>query len=594
MKSSTLTLPLTRGTGKTARSADFISLLPVNMLSVPPGVVTDSGFMRSFPGLEKTADVAGTSRGALYNMADNQVFRVCGETLYQSGIGIAQIVGRDRVSMDMSATSVAVAANGVLTYYKKEGTTATLSNWDAMTYYPGSKTTLLSGSKLSGGDASLKLTVTMTDKGSMSLTLTPVTTLGAAGEPLTLNIGADLNKTFNQAIPASGTPYFTEVIVSGFKVAGTTLTVSYTFNTNGASGDDNSTFLWMQTVEPTTVPTAQYDLGTVADVTHANSRYAWLKAGTNTFGVTDLDDETKPDRYRPFMTAESMPDPAIGIDTLNGDIVVFGTASTEFFTLTGYTDTTKPIYKSQRAMLIPIGIAGVHCKVLVQDGQSEQFAVLSHPATGNISVYLMSNGRYAEIASREILQVLSGLTQAQAAQSVLEYVTFDTHKLLMLRVTTGVFCYDLTSKLWTRLCSGINQASHTAVDYVFDGEALTVGDSSQAITGKVNTASGSQYGQRQECILYTPLMKADNARLYDFEMETATGTAAHVEHLMLSATTDGITYGTEFLLVNNGPQRYDQRILKRKLGYVRKNIGFKIRALSTQPFTVANCTLRIG
>ncbi|MDI3362187.1 packaged DNA stabilization protein [Lelliottia sp. V89_10] len=70
--------------------------------------------------------------------------------------------------------------------------------------------------------------------------------------------------------------------------------MSYTFNANGASGDDDSEFSWQHIVEPSSIDFAQYDLGEVADICHANGRYAWIKAGTNQWGVTDPSDETKP------------------------------------------------------------------------------------------------------------------------------------------------------------------------------------------------------------------------------------------------------------------------------------------------------------
>jgi len=136
VRGKTETLPLTPGTGKSALRANYVNRLPVNMLFVPPKVVNQSGYMRSFPGLVKTAGVAGLSRGVLLNAFDGRVYRLCGNTLYQSGTAVS---------------------------------------------------------------------------------------------------------------------------------------------------------------------------------THANARYAWLKKGTNTFGVTDINDESKPDRYRPFMTASALPDPAVGI-----------------------------------------------------------------------------------------------------------------------------------------------------------------------------------------------------------------------------------------------------------------------------------------
>ena len=588
-KKPPIVLPLTKGNGKNPRTGDYVSLMPVNMLTISPGEVTDNGFLRSFPGIVKRSDVAGISRGARFNEADGLVYRVCGESLYRADNVIAQIPGYYRVSIASSNKSLAVAANGVLTFYQYDDQITTLDNWPSQRSYAGKTVVITSNNKTAGYGGSLTLTISMTDEGRLELTITPAASNGAQGADLVIKT-TELNKLIDQPAPASGTPYLTAVKLSGFVIAGTTLNLDYTFNLNGATGDDASIFTWRQIVEPTTISTAQYELGMIADVTHANGRYAWLKEGTNTFGVTDLSDETKPDQYRPFMTAESIPDPALAIDTLNGDIVIFGTKSTEFFTLTGSANTSQPIYKSQRAMLIPIGIAGARCKVII----GSQFAILSHPATGNVTVYMIGGGRYNEIANRQIVQTLATLTQAEISAATLEYLTFDIHKLLIIRAGAHVFCYDMTNKTWARLCSGINEEPHTATDFIYDGQHITAADTKAPVTGNLDRNTGAQYGNAQECILYTPMIAAAGTVLYDLELETAAGTAPTVEHLALSATVNGATYGPEILLIKDGPQRYGGRVLHQKIGLVRKNIGFKIRALSKTTFTVSTCKVRPG
>jgi hypothetical protein len=588
MRGKTETLPLYPGTGKSALKANYINRLPVNMLNVPPKVVNQSGYMRSFPGLEKNTDVAGLSRGVLLNAFDGKVYRVCGNTLYQGSIAITSVDGTDRVSMAGSASSVAVSADGQMMIRRYDGTVTELQNWEAITYYPGETLTLSSGSKAQGVDGSLQVTQSMVDKGRLELTLTPRTVSGAEGEPLKVN---KLQKNFSQEQPASGTPYLTDVRVSGFSISGTELTLSYTFNANGATGDDDTVMVWRQIVEPTTIDNAQYDLGTVADITHCNSRYAWLKAGTNTFGVTydTVEGEAHPDPYRPFMTAISMPDNAIGIGSLGGDIWVFGTVSTEVFTLTGSSDTTDPIYRSQQAAMIPIGIAGVHCKALV----NEQFAIISHPATGQVSVYLVGDGRSNDIAAPFVKDTLASLRPDELALGVVEYINIGLHSLIVVRVPGYVFCYDINSKQWSQLTHGNNMQPHTAIDYVLEGNRVTVGDVAHAITGSLSDTTAAQYGERQSHLLYTPLLHVPGAVLADLELNTASGLAQHIEHLAVAATTDGETFPAERLLISDGPQRYRERVILPVVGYVAKDIAFRYRALTKTPFTASTCTVRV-
>jgi hypothetical protein len=589
MRGKSETLPLYPGTGKSALTANYINRLPMNMLNVPPKVVNQSGYMRSFPGLVKTADVAGLSRGVLLNAFDGKVYRVCGNTLCQgSTVLITTLDGTGRVSMAGSANSVAVSANGKMMIRRYDGTVTELQNWEATTYYPGDTISLSTGSKAQGFDGSIQVTQSMVDQGRLELTLTPRTTSGAEGESLKVD---KLQKNFDQEQPASGTPYLTDVRVSGFSISGTELTLSYTFNANGATGDDDTVMTWRQIVEPTTINNAQYDLGTVADITHCNSRYAWLKEGTNTFGVTydTVEGEAHPDPYRPFMTAISMPDNAIGIGSLSGDIWVFGTVSTEVFMLTGSSDTTDPIYRSQQSAMIPIGIAGVHCKALVD----EQFAIISHPATGQVSVYLIGDGRSTDIAAPFVRGTLGTLRADELAAGVVEYITTGLHALIIVRVPGWVFCYDLNSKQWSQLTHGNNLQPHTAIDYALEGNRVTTGDTAHAILGKLDSNTAAQYGELQSHLLYTPLLHVPGAVLADLELNTASGLAQHVEHLAVAATTDGETFPGERLLISDGPQHYRERVILPVVGYVAKDIAFRFRALTRTPFTVSTCTVRV-
>lgn len=79
----TTQLPLVKGLGKDYRTADYVDLLPVNMLATPKEVLNAAGYLRSFPGIDKKADVAGASRGAQFNTSQNAVYRVLGGTIYR-------------------------------------------------------------------------------------------------------------------------------------------------------------------------------------------------------------------------------------------------------------------------------------------------------------------------------------------------------------------------------------------------------------------------------------------------------------------------------------------------------------------------------
>ena len=88
------------------------------------------------------------------------------------------------------------------------------------------------------------------------------------------------------------------------------------------------------------------------------------------------------------------------------------------------------------------------------------------------------------------------------------------------------------------------------------------------------------------------MFKADNARAFDFELESTTGVTQLAEKMSVSATTDGINYGKEQLIPWNAPFRYDQRSILQRIGRIRKNIGFKIRIVTSSPVTLSGCQIR--
>ncbi|MFO6491084.1 packaged DNA stabilization protein, partial [Hafnia alvei] len=122
-------LPLMRGTGKDYRNADYIDYLPVNMLATPKEVLNSSGYLRSFPGIAKRADVAGASRGAQYNTSQNAVYRVMGGKLYRSDATVGDVGGSARVSLAHGRTSQAVCVSGNIVEYRYDGTVKTIANW---------------------------------------------------------------------------------------------------------------------------------------------------------------------------------------------------------------------------------------------------------------------------------------------------------------------------------------------------------------------------------------------------------------------------------------------------------------------------------
>jgi len=472
----TTQLPLSKGLGKDYRNADYVDLLPVNMLATPKEVLNASGYLRSYPGIQKQYDVSGVSRGADFNTAQNAVYRVLGSKLYKANSQVGDVSGSGRVSMACSYTSQAVAASGAMTLYRYDGTVKTLTNW-----------------------------------------------------PDTV-------------------------------------------------GD---------------VTYAQYDIGVVKDITRARGRYVWVKGGTDTFGITDLSDESHPDQYSPFYRAESQPDGIQAVDTWRDFVVCFGTSTIEYFSLTGATAVGAAVYVVQPSLMVGKGIAGTYCKTPFGDS----FAIISHQSTGAPSVYVISQGQVSGIATATIEKILRSYTADELATAVMETTRFDAHELLIIHLPNHVLCYDAAAAQngaqWAILKTGFDEEVYRGIDFMYEGNQITVADKGQSVTGYLKFDISSQYDEQQEHLLYTPMFKANNGRVFDFELEASTGVSQFAERLFISATADGINYGREQMISANAPFAYDKRVLWRRIGRIRKNIGFKVRIITGSPVTLSDCSVRV-
>ncbi|ENA5697895.1 hypothetical protein ABK559_001704 [Escherichia coli] len=343
---------------------------------------------------------------------------------------------------------------------------------------------------------------------------------------------------------------------------------------------------------PTDSGFTQYELGSVRDITRLRGRYAWSKDGTDSWFITDLEDESHPDRYSAQYRAESQPDGIIGIGTWRDFIVCFGSSTIEYFSLTGATTVGAALYVAQPSLMVQKGIAGTYCKTQFADS----YAFISNPATGAPSVYIIGSGQVSPIASASIEKILRSYTADELADGVMESLRFDAHELLIIHLPRHVLVYDASSSAngpqWCVLKTGLYDDVYRAIDFIYEGNQITCGDKLESVIGKLQFDISSQYGLQQEHILFSPLIKADNVIINDLELETSGGVCDRIDKIFISATTDGINYGREQMVVLQSPFVYDNRVLWRRIGRVRRLIGFKFRVIAKGPVTLSGLSIR--
>lgn len=589
-------LPLVKGEQKSKYSMDWLDALPVNMLPVAKPVKGANGYMRMWPGLVKKQDVDGVSRGVHWNTVKDMPYRVMGNKLYLDGLSsVADVPNSDRVSMAHSRTSQAVSTGGKLRLYRYEpnddgDTELVFDNWPETETVPGYTKTIYQATHNPDGD---KITLnTDQTNGELTLNITPINGSNVQGAVVTLS-EAEWSTGKSQFPPSAGTPYLTNVTVSGAKFPGATLTVNYTFNANGGDVVDISKIEWVQVVPDSVKTNAQYDWGEVGDVCRLRGRYIFAQKGTDTFWVSSIEDESHPDLVAPAYRAESMPDGILAMREWRDYVLCFGSSTIEFFGLTGDANN---ILRSQPSYMVRMGVAGQFALCDYMD----TFAFLSSPARGQASIYVMSPsaGSATEIATYYIKSLIAEYTTEELKSTICERIYFKNHKILLVHLPRHTLAYDAASSdaigpAWFVLKTGLGNDVYRGIDFMNEGAEITCADKNEAIIGMMTDAVSSQYGDNQELILYTPLIQTENAIISDFEIDANTGSGAIVAHVFVSATEDGINYGQEKTVNYDEPWRWLSRTLWRRVGRVRTQLGFKIRMVGASPATLANCSVRV-
>jgi len=584
-------IPLVKGQGKSPKNADYVDLLPTNIIPIVGEAEGAAGYFRFWPGLKKVADVAGVSRGSHWNTVKDAVYRVMGDKLYLGSAEVSGVAGSGRVSMAHGRTSQAVVVNGQLKLYRYDGEVKTVDNWPANETFPGETKTIQTTQHSADGDT-LKMTPS-NETGQLTLTVTPTNGNNKLGDPISI-AESQWSTGVSQTAPDAGTPYITDLKVSGVKFAGAILTVTYTFNPNPATPGsptqaeekDISKLVWVQVTQTTTVPNPQYDFTPVEDVCRIRGRYVFTQSGTDTFWLTSLEDESKPDLTAPAYRAENMPDGILAVREHRDFILAFGSSTIEFFRLTG---DASNLVQFASSYMVPIGIAGQFCVTEFADS----FAFITSPARGQVIVAVMGQGTYSQISDRNTNKILAEYNKAELAGSFVESLKTDDNQFLILHLPRHTMVYNATSGLWSILKTGLGDNTHRAIDYRNEGDTVTCGDLLSPFLGKQDLTTSAQYGEDQEIILYSPLVGVEKSVMYDMQITANSGLASNVRRIFVSSTSDGINYGDEEAIEFDGPWQWLRRAIKRRVGRIRLRIGFKLRIVGATPCTLSNFRARI-
>ena len=296
-----------------------------------------------------------------------------------------------------------------------------------------------------------------------------------------------------------------------------------------------------------------------------------------------------------FATAEIMPDKSVGVMRTSDNLMaVFGRYSIEYFINQGNEQFafTRISQKS-----VSGGICGTHCKTVIGD----TIFILGGRKNESPSIYALQSSMLEPVSTRSIDKILAEYTEEELALSVLESRTDKRDQFLIVRLLRHTLLLNVSAakvvgitEAWTQLTFGIDKLPWLGVNGVYDPmqNAWIYG----SLTGnayKLDAGTAAQGGEQTEFEVRTPLVEAANTRISKVEVNTVSGFGSTTT-AALSVTLDGAMYASESWLLYSTIGAYDKHFIFRRIGYVPKDVSFRLRGVSANKVNFSNFKVTYG
>lgn len=323
-------------------------------------------------------------------------------------------------------------------------------------------------------------------------------------------------------------------------------------------------------------------VGDIIDIVWADFRFI-ATDGEYLYQSSELDEEV----FDPldFTGSDFQPDKIIGVALdEDNELIAFNAFTTESFFNVG-TDNFTYTRISQKA--IKSGIIGTHAKAEYKD----QWFCLSRRINTQPQFTIMQSGTSESITSREIEKVLATYTDSQLSTTVIEVFTKDatTWMIAHLPDKTLKFNYTLSKTIgvnlaWSILKTDIlGDLTYRGKDVVYNPEysEWTIGDKRDATIGFLDDSVCTHYNDIVEGLLYTPSIRIESLSINKIEVQTLPGISPDNDATVFISRSDDLRVdGNEWTQLYGNNLDYNQNFEVRRLGYVRKNVSFRIRTAS--------------
>lgn len=305
-------------------------------------------------------------------------------------------------------------------------------------------------------------------------------------------------------------------------------------------------------------------------------------SGTDTFFIS-VDGTTW--NALDYATAESNPDGLVRVFSDNGEIILGGSATIEYWGNTGATDFP---FSPIKGATVEIGLAARWSLCKFNSG----VAFIGQPAfAGGFQVYFVQGYVPRPISTPEFDAVMNGYTSI--ADAVAFSYTLNGHPMLQIAFPSAgaTWLYDASTGLWSPLEYGLSGARHRAELQLNFLTRTLVSDYSNGNIYQLNPTTYTDNGEQiaREIVSRHVFRANDRVTIDELYVDMQTGAglvsgqgSAPVATLQISKD-NGNTWGTMLTKSIGAIGKYLARVVWRRLG-VARDWTFKVRV--TDPVQV--------
>jgi hypothetical protein len=309
------------------------------------------------------------------------------------------------------------------------------------------------------------------------------------------------------------------------------------------------------------------DLGLVIDVTWIDG-YFVTTDGEHLI-VTELNDPTAVDPLK-YGSAETVPDPVVGVDVLREELVAIGRYSLQFFRNVGGNGFP---FQNVRGAMIPYGAVSARAKCRILGTLAFVGSGVDEP----LGVFIVSAGAAVRISDEEIEAILAECADETAIS--VEARSFGDETQLVVHAGEASVAISLRGSqeadagLWHRLST--NGGAYRPRNAVWVHSEHFVGDCTSGALGVLDDGLTAHFGEEPGWSFDAGLLYNDGRGFILREVEITGQFPQEEGAVFFSMTRDGGLWSNEVSLRLTG--RRDQRVVWRPNVRCGRMAGFRFR-----------------